>query len=220
LAWFGRLRIEIRHAAHPAKIANEPSFRRMVVDLDRPQIPHTLSVASFRKMIVGLDRLQIPYTLSVASFRKMVVDLDRPQIRHSLPLGSFRKMVVDLDRLHIPHSLPLGSFRKMVVDLVRPQIPHGLPLALFGQISSRHRQPAYPAHVETGFVRRVFASPRIPASYSLPTAYCLLPTVTNLMEIIVAMIVPTSLVDRAFVPLGEIVDGFVHRNRARRPSPR
>jgi hypothetical protein len=40
------------------------------------------------------------------------------------------------------------------------------------------------------------------------------------MEIIVAMIVPTSLVDRAFVPLGEIVDGFVHRNRARRPSPR
>jgi hypothetical protein len=44
--------------------------------------------------------------------------------------------------------------------------------------------------------------------------------VTNSMEIIVAMIVPTSLVDRAFVPLGEIVDGFVHRNRARRPGPR
>jgi hypothetical protein len=38
----------------------------MVVDLDRPQIPHSLSVASFRKMIVRLDRPQIPQSLSVA----------------------------------------------------------------------------------------------------------------------------------------------------------
>jgi hypothetical protein len=106
----------------------------------------------------------------------MVVDLDRPQIPHSLSVASFRKMIVRLDRAQSPHSLPLASFRKMIVRLDRAQIPHSLPLALFGQISSRNRKPAYPAQIETGFVRRVFASPRIRASYTLPTAYCVLPT--------------------------------------------
>jgi hypothetical protein len=130
LAWFGRLRIEIRHAAHPAQIANEASFRRMVVDLDRPQIPHSLSVASFRKMIVGLDRLRIPYSLSVASFRKMVVDLDRPQIPHSLSVASFRKMIVRLDRPQIPHSFilhPCEWLRSAHSHQLRPG-----PLGSFG----------------------------------------------------------------------------------------
>jgi hypothetical protein len=103
-------------------------FRKMVVDLDRPQIPHSLSVASFRKMIVRLDRLSIPHSLPLASFRKMVVDLDRPQIPHSLSLASFRKMVVRLDRPHIPHRLPVGFVRR---DIASPVIPafYSLPTA-------------------------------------------------------------------------------------------
>jgi hypothetical protein len=44
------------------------SFRKMVVDLERPQIPHSLPLASFRKMVVGLDRPRIPHRLKLASF--------------------------------------------------------------------------------------------------------------------------------------------------------
>jgi hypothetical protein len=43
------------------------TFRKVVVDLDRPQIRHSLPVASFRKMVVGLDRLRILHRLSMAS---------------------------------------------------------------------------------------------------------------------------------------------------------
>jgi hypothetical protein len=46
-------------------------------------------MGSFRKMVVDLERPQIPHSLPLGSFRKMVVDLERPQIPHSLPLGSF-----------------------------------------------------------------------------------------------------------------------------------
>ena len=76
MAWFGRLRIEIRHAAHPAQIANEAPFRKKFVDLDRPQIPHSLPVASFRKMVVDLDRLHIPHRLPMAPFGVFRIALD------------------------------------------------------------------------------------------------------------------------------------------------
>jgi hypothetical protein len=78
------------------------------------------SIASFRKMVVDRDRPQIPHSLPLASFRKMVVDLGRPQIPHSLPLASFRKMVVDLDRPQIPHSLPLASFGAFSLTVIWP----------------------------------------------------------------------------------------------------
>jgi hypothetical protein len=47
LAWFGRLRIEIRHAAHPAQIANEASFGQILAPIGSPQIPHRLKLALF-----------------------------------------------------------------------------------------------------------------------------------------------------------------------------
>jgi hypothetical protein len=45
----------------------------MVVDLDRPHIPHSL----------------IPHSLPLGSFRKMVVDLDSLHIPPRLPMASF-----------------------------------------------------------------------------------------------------------------------------------
>ena len=61
------------HSTHhalraPLQETSIGSYRKMVVDLERPQIPHSLPLASFRKMVVRLERPQIPHTLPLASF--------------------------------------------------------------------------------------------------------------------------------------------------------